>query len=91
MAKQRKVVLFSGTVQGVGFRYIACRAAAGHDVTGAVRNLHDGRVEVVVEGEAEQIGAFLADLRGRMADYIQDQTQQTQPYTGQYSHFGVSF
>ena len=91
MAKERRVILFSGTVQGVGFRYTACRSAAGFDVTGAVRNLRDGRVECVVEGEADEIDAFLADLRERMSDYIEDLIQQTLPFSGQFSRFGVSF
>ena len=91
MAKERRVILFSGSVQGVGFRYTACRSAAGFDVTGAVRNLHDGRVECVVEGEAAEIDAFLADLRERMSGYIESATQQTLSYTGQHSRFEVRF
>ena len=91
MAKERRVILFSGSVQGVGFRYTACRAAAGFDVTGAVRNLHDGRVECVVEGEAAEIDAFIADLRERMSGYVDNVSQQTLPYTGQLSRFGVAF
>jgi acylphosphatase len=91
MAKERRIILFSGSVQGVGFRYTACRSAAGFDVTGAVRNLHDGRVECVVEGEAAEIDAFLADLRERMSGYIDNLSQQTLPPTGQFSRFGVAF
>ena len=91
MAKECRVILFSGTVQGVGFRYTACRSAAGFDVTGSVRNLRDGRVECVVEGEAAEIDAFLADLRERMSGYVESATQQTLPYTGQFSRFEVRF
>jgi acylphosphatase len=91
MANQRRVVLFEGTVQGVGFRYTACRAAAEYQVTGAVRNLHDGRVECVIEGEPAEIDAFLADLRERMSGYISGESQQVLPCTGQYSRFGVGF
>jgi len=78
-------------VQGVGFRYTACRAAADFDVAGTVRNLPDGRVECVVEGEPAQIDAFLADLRERMRGYIRGEAQQTLPYTGRYSRFGAAF
>ena len=42
--------LVSGEVQGVGFRFFAQRVAARHQVTGYVRNLDDGRVEVHAEG-----------------------------------------
>ena len=91
MANQRRVILFSGTVQGVGFRYTACRAAAHYEVAGTVRNLPDGRVECVVEGEGAQIDAFLADLRQRMSGYILGESQQTLACTGQYTRFGVAF
>ena len=91
MANERRVILFSGNVQGVGFRYTACRSAARHEVTGSVRNLPDGRVECVVEGEPSEIDAFLADLREQMSGYIQDESQQVLPYSGQFARFGVGF
>lgn len=53
-------VFYEGRVQGVGFRYSARRLAAGFDVMGYVRNLPDGRVELVVCGEADE---FLQALR----------------------------
>lgn len=53
-------VFYEGRVQGVGFRYFARRLAAGFDVAGYVRNLPDGRVELVASGEAEE---FLQALR----------------------------
>ena len=91
MSKQRRIVCFSGTVQGVGFRYTAIRTARGYDVVGAVRNLPDGRVECAVEGEADEIDAFLAALGAEMGAYIRGQTQQTLPYTGAYADFNVAF
>jgi acylphosphatase len=91
MAKERRVVLFRGEVQGVGFRYTACRAAAEYEVAGTVRNLHDGQVECVIEGEAGEIDAFLGDLRERMSGYIRGESQQTLPYTGEYARFGAAF
>jgi acylphosphatase len=91
MGQEQRIVHFSGEVQGVGFRFTACREAARHNVTGYARNLHDGRVECVVEGEAGEIDAFLADLSARMGDYIQGRSEQTGPYTGRYAQFGVRF
>ena len=91
MDEQQRIVTFSGTVQGVGFRFTACRAAGGYDVTGYVRNLPDGQVECVVEGPAEQIDRFLEDLTGRMSGYIRSVQQQTYPSTGRYSRFGIRF
>ena len=76
MAQQRRVVIFSGDVQGVGFRATALRAADGFEVTGYVRNLAGGRVEVLVEGEAQQIDAFLEAVREHMGMYISDEAKQ---------------
>ena len=47
MSEKRMQIFFSGTVQGVGFRFTAERLARRFPVTGFVRNLEDGRVEVV--------------------------------------------
>ncbi|MFL6210687.1 MAG: acylphosphatase [Pyrinomonadaceae bacterium] len=54
--------LISGQVQGVGYRFFAQRVAARHQVTGYVRNLTDGRVEVVAEGPLENVEGFKHDL-----------------------------
>lgn len=68
MAKQ---VYYSGDVQGVGFRATAAAIARRHPaVRGWVRNLADGRVELLADGPAGAVEAFLADLRERMADHI---------------------
>jgi len=91
MAKEQRRVFFSGSVQGVGFRYTACRIARRYDMVGYVRNVPDGRVECVVEGEATEIDAFLADLAAAMSDYIRQQTQTTAPHTGAYQSFGIEF
>jgi acylphosphatase len=91
MANEQRIVHFLGSVQGVGFRYTACRVAGGYEVTGFVRNLPDGRVECVVEGEAAEIDAFLAELNERMKHYVRSHTQQAAPPSGRYESFGVSF
>jgi acylphosphatase len=65
-----KRVLYSGRVQGVGFRYTARGLARGRPVAGYVRNLPDGRVELAAEGAAEAVDDFLAAVAGRMGDYI---------------------
>jgi acylphosphatase len=56
-------VFYSGRVQGVGFRYAVKRAAAGYEVSGTVRNLSDGRVELVAEGERDELEAFRQGIR----------------------------
>lgn len=54
--------LISGEVQGVGFRYFTQRSSARHQVRGYVKNLEDGRVEVLAEGDARAVEAFRHDL-----------------------------
>jgi acylphosphatase len=71
MAKVCQRVIYSGRVQGVGFRYTARGLAAGYPVTGYVRNLNNGEVELVAEGEAESVEAFLAAVARHMAGYVQ--------------------
>ena len=55
--------LVSGRVQGVGFRFFAEAVALREGLHGWVRNLHDGRVEALAEGESEAIGRFEHALR----------------------------
>lgn len=71
-----KRVLYSGRVQGVGFRYTAQALAAGHSVAGYVRNLPSGEVELVAEGEDSIVEAYLAAVAQRMAGYISNTTVQ---------------
>lgn len=63
MSRSRMQIFYSGHVQGVGFRYNARSVAAGYDVTGTVRNLPDGRVELLAEGERAELEAFRQGIR----------------------------
>lgn len=56
-------VFYEGRVQGVGFRYSVRHIAKGFNVTGWVRNLSDGRVELQANGEPEEVDAFLQGIR----------------------------
>lgn len=70
MAKERRRVHYSGRVQGVGFRLTARRLARGFAVAGHVRNLPDGRVELVADGEPTVLDAFLNAVRSEMGGKI---------------------
>lgn len=61
--RRRIHVLYSGHVQGVGFRYTVKSVVTGYEVTGAVRNLPDGRVELVAEGTPDELEAFKLAIR----------------------------
>ena len=63
MSRGRLQVLYSGHVQGVGFRYTVKAIAPGFEIAGTVRNLPDGRVEIVAEGPAEELRAFQQAVR----------------------------
>lgn len=68
-------VHYEGRVQGVGFRYTARRVAAGFDVAGYVRNLPDGRVELVASGDGEEVDGFLEAVReSELAGHIVDES-----------------
>src|SRR5437764_1074324 len=66
-----KQIRYTGRVQGVGFRYTAQHLAKDFAVAGYVRNLPSGDVELVAEGAAEQVDAFLTAVSERMAGYIE--------------------
>jgi acylphosphatase len=67
-------VLYSGQVQGVGFRYTAKTVATGFEVTGTVRNLPDGRVEMTAEGARGELESFREALRDAgLAGFIRDE------------------
>ena len=56
-------IFYSGKVQGVGFRYTTKTVALGYEVTGTVRNLPDGRVELMAEGDRDELEAFQQGIR----------------------------
>lgn len=68
-----KKVIYSGRVQGVGFRMTARRVAERFQVAGTVRNLANGNVELVAEGEAAEIERFLEAVSESMEGYIDGQ------------------
>lgn len=61
---------FSGHVQGVGFRYSTAQLAKGYEVTGFVKNLADGRVELEIEGEAAECRKMLASVVDELDAYV---------------------
>ena len=75
----------------MGFRYTACHVAQRFEVAGYVRNLPDGRVEAVVEGEEEEIARFIDAVSEEMSPEIRDVKSQDAPGTGEFSRFEIRF
>jgi acylphosphatase len=73
----------------VGFRYTAQNVALQYNVSGYVRNLADGRVELVVEGPAEEMERFVEALGQRMNGYIQGTERKVGPATGEFRRFSI--
>jgi acylphosphatase len=86
---ERRTVLYTGRVQGVGFRYTTQGIARRYDVTGYVRNLPDGRVELVAEGDRNELAAFLDDIRERMRTHIRDEKIDRGPANGEFGAFEI--
>jgi acylphosphatase len=80
---------FFGNVQGVGFRYTTCSVAREFEVTGFVRNCPNGSVELVVEGESDEIERFLESLRDRMSGHIEREEIDTEPASEAFIGFGI--
>ena len=86
-----KQVLYSGRVQGVGFRYTVKQIASGFDVTGWVKNLPDGRVELqAMTHDADELDAFLLDIdESNLGSHIKDkEVTSIAPLVG-YKSFSI--
>lgn len=80
---------FSGHVQGVGFRYQVVSMAKGFDLTGFVKNLNDGRVELLAEGDESEVLSFLEAIESELDIYIKSVEKQTGSRIRQCSNFSI--
>lgn len=83
-------VLYSGTVQGVGFRRRALRCADGLGLAGFVRNLADGRVELVAEGPRPRVERLVEAVRGDLGALIDDADVVWSPPQGGLPPFTIA-
>lgn len=91
MSHSRLQVYYAGSVQGVGFRYTVKSLATGFDVTGMVKNLPDGRVELVAEGSREELGAFQQAIReSELGHFIQKEAVTWQEPQGGLRGFEIA-
>lgn len=88
---KRLHAFYSGAVQGVGFRFTAERAAMALGITGWVKNLCDGRVEVVCEGDESSLKDFLKKIDDVFKEYIRDIDVEWGEATGEFDGFDIRF
>jgi acylphosphatase len=90
MEPSRLKVIYSGRVQGVGFRYTTKMTARGFDVTGTVRNRSDGTVELIAEGERSELEAFRDAIRlSELGSAMRDEKASWSPAQGGFRGFEI--
>lgn len=91
MKRSRLHIFYSGRVQGVGFRYTAKTAALGYEVTGVVKNLPDGRVELIAEGTQDELEAFQQGIReSGLGHFISDEEVHWEEPEGRFRGFEIT-
>ena len=83
-------VYYTGKVQGVGFRATTAEIARDYPVSGWVKNLADGRVQLLVEGSEEAVDKFLKAIRARWKENIEKEETKSQEASGKYKSFDVA-
>jgi acylphosphatase len=90
--KKRVHVYYSGTVQGVGFRYTVDRLARETAVSGWVKNIPDGRVELLCEGEETSLKELLRKIKsGTMRNYIDSADVSWSEPSDEFEGFEIRF
>ena len=82
-------IFYSGTVQGVGFRYTVLRHANDLQLKGWVKNLPDGRVEVLAEGPKELIDRLCEQIEKYFEGYIRDKESSTGECQSKFKDFTI--
>ncbi len=91
MADVAKHVIFLGRVQGVGFRFTARRISVRYELAGFVRNLPNGTVEMLVQGNMNEVANCLRDIDEAFAGYIRDTQIENVPPNAGYGSFQITF
>ena len=89
--KKQLHLYYSGKVQGIGFRYAVLDIALGLKICGWVKNLSDGRVEVLADAEEETLNNFLEQINQRFSRYIKEVNIEWQPASGEFRDFQITF
>jgi|SRR5579872_1536937 len=90
MSRCRLQVFYTGNVQGVGFRYTVKSLASGFELTGTVRNLPDGRVELTAEGAKDELSAFQQAIReSELGHFIRKEDVKWEDSQGSFRGFEI--
>ena len=91
MERIAKHIIFVGRVQGVGFRFTAFHAANRYRLTGMVRNVSDGTVEMLAQGQSGDIDNFITDIKQTFLGYITQTKIQETDLDPRYTEFKITF
>ena len=84
-------VVYSGRVQGVGFRWQVNQVSVGFAVTGFVRNLQDGTVELLVEGDSSEVRGMIEAVEEKLKDYWNSKVADERPGDPHYEGFSIDY
>ena len=91
MSQVSRHIIFTGRVQGVGFRFTARNIASRCRLTGIVRNLADGSVEMIAQGHSDDIEGCLRDIQESMEGFIRETKIREIPFEAGYENFRITF
>jgi acylphosphatase len=91
MGQTAKHIIFTGRVQGVGFRFTAFNIANRHNLAGFIRNLPDGTVEMLAQGPTETIDDCIQDIKESFVGYIRETQIKEILSNSQYENFKITF
>jgi acylphosphatase len=86
-----KHIIFTGRVQGVGFRFTAHRIARLNQLKGFIRNLPNGSVEMLAQGYSEDVDDCIENIKESFAGYIKDTQIEELPLDPRYKDFKITF
>ena len=87
----RNRIVYSGRVQGVGFRWQVMQVAGDFVVTGFVRNLEDGTVELLVEGDSSEVSRMIGAVEKKLKDFWNSKVEDEREGDPQYEDFSIDF
>ncbi len=86
-----KSIIFTGRVQGVGFRFTARRAANRRQLTGYVRNVPNGSVEMLAQGRPEDVDDCIQDIKEYFSGYLKETRIEEITPDPRYEEFRITF